>query len=68
MNVINNRLARYVRDSYFEMKKVSWPTRKETIKLTIVVIVISISVAVFLGVLDYVFSLGVKEIIINFGK
>ena len=68
MNVINNRLARYVRDSYFEMKKVTWPTRKETTKITIVVIAISISVAVFLGVLDYAFSLGVKEIIINFGK
>jgi preprotein translocase subunit SecE len=63
MTVKNNRLVRYIRDSYAEMKKVTWPTRKETIKITIVVIIISLSVAAFLGLLDYIFSLGIKEII-----
>ena len=39
-----------------EMKKVSWPTKKETIKNTIAVIGISFVVAVFLGGLDFVFA------------
>lgn len=63
INAKNNRLVRYIKDSYAEMRKVTWPTREETIKLTIVVILISISVAAFLGLLDYMFSLGVKRII-----
>ena len=39
-----------------EMKKVNWPTRKETIKNTTAVIGISFIVAVFLGGLDFAFT------------
>ena len=39
-----------------EMKKVSWPTKKETIKNTTAVLGISFIVAVFLGGLDFVFA------------
>ena len=39
-----------------EMKKVSWPTKKETIKNTTAVLGISFVVAVFLGGLDFVFT------------
>ena len=39
-----------------EMKKVSWPTTKETIKNTSAVLGISFIVAVFLGGLDFIFS------------
>jgi len=38
-----------------ELKKVTWPTREETIKLTGVVIAISIFVGVFIGGLDALF-------------
>ncbi len=47
------------------MKKVTWPTKKETYNYTILVIVISLAVAAFLGILDYVFNLGFKELIIQ---
>lgn len=36
-----------------EMKKVSWPTRQETLKYTLAVIGVSIVLAMFLGGLDY---------------
>ena len=39
-----------------EMKKVNWPTKKETIKNTTAVLGISFVVAVFLGGLDFVFT------------
>ena len=39
-----------------EMKKVSWPTKKETIKNTTAVLGISFVIAVFLGGLDFVFT------------
>lgn len=39
-----------------ELQKVSWPTRQETIKLTIVVIVGSLFVGLYIGVLDVIFA------------
>jgi preprotein translocase subunit SecE len=38
-----------------ELKKVTWPTRAETIKLTMAVIVISLAVGLFVGGLDILF-------------
>jgi len=39
-----------------ELKKVVWPTRDEVIRLTALVIIISLAVGFFLGGLDYVFT------------
>lgn len=39
-----------------EMKKVAWPTRKETLKYTLAVIGVSAVLAAFLGGLDYVLT------------
>jgi len=44
--------VQYIREVITELKKVTWPTRAETIKLTVVVLVISILVGVFIGGLD----------------
>lgn len=38
-----------------ELRKVTWPTRAETIKLTSAVILISVAVGLFIGGLDIVF-------------
>lgn len=45
------------------MKKVTWPTKKETYNYTILVIGISLAVAVFLGALDFIFNLGLQFIV-----
>ena len=49
-------LTQYIKDSKTELKKVTWPTREETIKHTLLVIAFSLAVAVFLGIADYIFS------------
>lgn len=36
-----------------ELKKVSWPTRKEAVRLTIAVFVISLIVGVYMGIIDF---------------
>jgi preprotein translocase subunit SecE len=36
-----------------ELKKVSWPTRQQTISATVVVIVLTIIISVFLGIIDF---------------
>ena len=49
-------LTQYIKDSRTELKKVTWPTRKETINHTLLVVAFSLAVAVFLGIADYILS------------
>jgi preprotein translocase subunit SecE len=53
-------LIQYLKESRTELKKVSWPTRKETWKNTWVVIGLSLGVAAFLGIWDYLFNLALE--------
>ncbi len=43
---------KFISEVIAELKKVTWPTREETVKLTAVVIVISLIVGAFIGGLD----------------
>jgi preprotein translocase subunit SecE len=58
-----NNFSNYIKSSIAELKKVSWPTKKETYKYTTIVIAISLFVAAFLGGLDFVFNAGLKLLI-----
>ncbi|NCS99246.1 preprotein translocase subunit SecE [Candidatus Parcubacteria bacterium] len=46
----------YIKDTKGEMKHVSWPTKKQTMTYTILIIVVSIAVAAYLGLFDEIFS------------
>jgi preprotein translocase subunit SecE len=59
-----NKLTNYIKGSVEEMKKVTWPTKKETKNFTLLVIGISVGVAIFLGALDYIFSFAL-ELLLN---
>jgi len=56
MDIQQNRLVKYLIESKTELKKVAWPTKKETTKHTLIVIGLSLFIAAFLGVLDFAFS------------
>lgn len=58
-----NKLVKYIKASFVEMKKVTWPTKKETYQYTLLVIGISLAVAAFLGGLDFIFSLALELLI-----
>lgn len=47
--------TRFFSEVINELRKVTWPTREETIKLTTAVIVISLAVGIFIGGLDILF-------------
>ena len=51
-----SKISEYIKGSVEEMKKVTWPTKKETKNYTLLVISISLGMAAFLGALDYIFS------------
>lgn len=50
---IPQKVAGFLREFRTEMKKVTWPGRKETISSTAVVIVTVMVIVVFLGLVDY---------------
>jgi len=39
-----------------ELAKVTWPTRQQTIRMTVVVIVVTILMGAFIGGLDFLFT------------
>jgi len=47
------RLRDYFQGAYSEMRKVTWPTKKQTINYSLFVITMSVVMMVFFGVLDY---------------
>ena len=59
------KLRNFFIESRDELRKVQWPTRREAIYLSIVVVVASLVVAAFLGGLDYLFAYILKEFLIN---
>ena len=56
MKKIFNNLKKYFEESWLEIKKVNWPNKQETLRLTMKVVGLSIFIALILGVIDYVFS------------
>ena len=46
----------YLREVRFELKKVNWPTRQETLYYTLTVVVVCILAVIFLGGLDSLFA------------
>lgn len=51
-----SRIGNYVKETQAEMKHVNWPSRRETGRFTIMVIIVSLTTAILLGVADFVFS------------
>ena len=62
MNIITSA-KNYLVSSYAEMKKVAWPTKQQTINYSLLVIGLSLGMAIFFAVLDYVFNLGITTLI-----
>lgn len=52
----NNAIARYLKETRAEMAKVTWPTREEAIRLTGVVLAVTVGMAAFLGLVDAIFA------------
>lgn len=53
-------IARFIKEVVGELKKLTWPTKKETAANTITVLVFVVLTAAIIGVLDFVFSWGLN--------
>src|SRR5690606_25957394 len=50
----------YMSEARFELRKVIWPTRDETIKATIMILVVVVLVSILLGIIDFLLGGGIK--------
>ncbi len=58
------RIKKFFSESRQELRHVNWPTRNEAVRLTAIVIGISLGLALFLGGFDYLFSFLMKNFIL----
>lgn len=62
-NLGDNAVVRYFRETWAELKKVRWPTRKEALNLTAIVLAVTFGMAIVLGLMDFLFSTELKFVI-----
>ena len=60
-----NAIQRYYRETVGELRKVSWPTRREATNLTIIVLIVVTVMTFILGGLDAIFS-ALLEVILGY--
>jgi len=57
------KITQFVKEARVELKKVTWPTPKQTMASTAVVIILVFILSVILGIFDFVLAKAVKLIL-----
>jgi len=58
-----SKVVEFIKETRGELKHVAWPSRKQTFQATALVIGISLVVALFLALFDWLFSLALRTVI-----
>lgn len=58
-----DKITNYFITAKEELLKVVWPSKKETVRYSLLIIGLSVAVAVFFGLLDYIFNFGFEKLI-----
>lgn len=58
-----SKITDYFKETRTELKHVIWPSRSQTFYYTLIVIVLSVIVAYYLGIFDYIFSFILQKVI-----
>lgn len=59
------KITRFLRETYTELRKVVWPTRRRTARLTVIVAVITVVTSAFLASVDFGLDKGIQYVIDN---
>ncbi|MBT3704731.1 preprotein translocase subunit SecE [Candidatus Peregrinibacteria bacterium] len=59
----DNKLTNYVKDSLKELTKVTWPTKNQAVRLTIIVLGFVFVFAIFLAGTDFLANKGYAELL-----
>ena len=63
IKLIMDKVVQFVSQAKAELKKVTWPSRKQTLASTGVVMVIVVVMALYLGIIDLILAKLVKFIL-----
>ena len=58
-----SKITEYLKETKSELKHVIWPSRNQTILYTLIVIILSVVTAYYLGVFDFLFSRGLEKLV-----
>lgn len=58
-----SKITEYINETKTELKHVVWPSKKQTVYFTLIVVVLSVVVAYLLGAFDFAFLKGLEKVI-----
>jgi preprotein translocase subunit SecE len=58
-------IVRFAQESWSELRKVTWPTQEQVVRLTLLVIVISFAISLYIFAFDNVFHLVIDRGVLN---
>jgi preprotein translocase subunit SecE len=58
-----SKITQYFKETRAELKHVTWLSKQDALYYTLIIIVLSVLVAYFLGIFDFIFSRGLEWII-----
>ena len=63
VKIIAEKIVRFLKEAKTELKKVTWPTPRQTLASTSVVIIVVIIVSIFLGIVDFGLSKAIRLVL-----
>ncbi len=59
----NNAAVRYFREAYEELKKVTWPSRQDTVRYSVAIMVMSVVLGAYFGLFDWLMTRGLAALV-----
>lgn len=63
IKIIAEKIVRFLKEAKIELRKVTWPTPRQTLASTSVVIIVVIIVSLFLGIVDFGLSKAIRLVL-----
>ena len=63
IKAIAEKIIRFLKEAKIELRKVTWPTPRQTLASTSVVIIVVIIVSIFLGIVDFGLAKAIRMVL-----
>jgi preprotein translocase subunit SecE len=63
LKIIAEKIVRFLKEAKIELRKVTWPTPRQTLASTSVVIIVVIIVSIFLGIVDFGLAKAIRMVL-----
>jgi preprotein translocase subunit SecE len=63
VKIIAEKIVRFLKEAKIELKKVTWPSPRQTLASTSVVIIVVIIVSIFLGIVDFGLAKAIRMVL-----